>query len=180
MGAPMMAVYLWINQREGIDHRLLTMPDYVPFWPHMTIPYLLMLFAPWFGSFALREQRRFFQYLISITVIFGVIGSIWYLVPTEMTRPPTPDGVLYEPHRYLVSQDAPVCIFPCGHVMGPITMIWLLAEEDLRRLRWLLPLLAIGIVAVATTWQHRPIDIVIGSVISVICVLLVRKFYPLK
>ena len=174
----MMAIYLWINHREGIDHRLVIMPDHIPFWPHMTIPYLLMLFAPWLGSLALKDQRSFYQYLISITAIFMIIGGIWYFIPTEMTRPPTPEGMLYQPHRDLVAHDAPTCIFPCGHVMGPITIIWLLAAENSRRLRWLIPLLIIGIIAVATTWQHRPIDILVGSLISAAAIALTRKYFP--
>lgn len=172
-----MAIYLTINHRTGVEHGAVEMPDWVPFWPIMTIPYFLMLFVPWLGACALREQQNFYQYLISVLLAFFVIGSIWYFFPTEMIRPQTPDGPLYQVHRHLVAVDNPVCIAPCGHVMGPIVIIYLLACEKRTRLFWMLPLLGLGILSIATTWQHRPLDILIGSIITLVSVKVTREFF---
>ncbi len=172
-----MAIYLTINHRTGIEHRVVGMPDWVPFWPVMTVPYLLMLILPWLGAYALGDQRNFYQYLVSVLLTFLVIGSIWYFFPTEMIRPMTPEGSLYRAHRDLIAIDNPVCIAPCGHVMGPITIICLLAREKRTRLYWMLPLLGLGILSIATTWQHRPLDILTGSFITLISVALTRKIF---
>jgi hypothetical protein len=177
LGAPLMAIYLTINHRTGVKHVAVEMPDWVPFWPIMAIPYLLMLILPWLGAYALREQRNFYQYLISVLLAFVVIGSIWYFLPTEMCRPRTPEGALNQVHRHLISVDKPVCIAPCGHVMGPIVIIYLLACEKRTRLSWMLPLLGLGILSVATTWQHRPFDILIGSIITLVSVMVTREFF---
>jgi hypothetical protein len=177
LGAPLMAAYLMINHRTEVEHCVVGMPAWVPFWPLMTIPYLLMLIMPWFGAYALGEQRNFYQYLISVLLSFLVIGSIWYFFPTEMIRPETPEGPLYQAHRDLIAIDNPVCIAPCGHVMGPITIICLLARERPSRLYWMLPLLGLGILSIATTWQHRPLDILTGSIISLISVTLTWELF---
>lgn len=177
LGAPLMAIYLTINHREGVEHGAVGMPDWVPFWPIMAIPYLLMLILPWLGACALREQRNFYQYLVSVLLAFVVIGSIWYFCPTEMGRPRTPEGALSLVHRHLVAVDNPVCIAPCGHVMGPIVIIYLLACEKRSRLSWMLPLLGLGILSIATTWQHRPLDILIGSIITLVSVKVTREFF---
>ncbi|YCM44505.1 hypothetical protein V2O64_00540 [Verrucomicrobiaceae bacterium 227] len=177
LGAPLMAIYLLINHREGVAHRVVEMPDGVPFWPLMTIPYLLMLIVPWLGACTLREPQNFYQYLVSVLLSFLVIGSIWYFFPTEMTRPLTPEGPLYQIHRDLIAVDKPVCIAPCGHVMGPLTIIYLLACEKRTRLYWMLPLLGLGFLSIATTWQHRPLDILTGSIITLISVMLTRRIF---
>lgn len=177
VGAPLMAIYLTINHRTGVKHGAVEMPDWVPFWPIMAIPYLLMLILPWFGACALREQRNFYQYLVSVLLAFVVIGSIWYFFPTEMSRPETPEGLLSQVHRHLIAVDNPVCIAPCGHVMGPIVIIYLLACEKRSRLSWMLPLLGLGILSIATTWQHRPLDILIGSIITLVSVRVTRELF---
>lgn len=142
------------------------MPEWVPFWPLMTVPYLLMLIVPWLAAYSLKEQKDFFQYLLAVSLSFLAIAGIWYLFPTEMTRPPTPDGALYQIHRELVAIDNPVCIVPCGHVIGPLIIVCLLARENRGRLFWMLPLLALGMVSIATSWQHRPVDILVGTLIT--------------
>lgn len=177
LGIPLFGIYLMINQRTGIDHRIVEMPEWVPFWPLMTIPYMLMLIVPWVGAISLKENGNFYQYLVSVSLTFLIISSIWYLHPTEMTRPLTPEGSIYQIHRILIAKDNPLCIVPCGHVMGPIAITCLHAFERPRWLLWILPLLGIGIVSIATTWQHRPLDILVGSIISLGAVLLTRKLF---
>ncbi len=177
LGIPLFGIYLIINQRTGIDHRIVEMPEWVPFWPIMTIPYILMLIVPWIGATLLKENGNFYQYLVSVLLSFLVISSIWYFHPTEMTRPVTPGGAISQIHQILIAHDNPVCIVPCGHVMGPIAITCLLGLERPRWLLWMLPLLGIGTISIATTWQHRPFDIVAGAIISLTAVLLTRKLF---
>jgi hypothetical protein len=177
LGTPLFLIYLRINQRTGIEHHIVEMPEWVPFWPLMTIPYLLMLIVPWLGALTLTENRNFYQYLISASLSFLIIGSIWHFHPTEMARPATPDGALYQIHRILIANDHPVCIVPCGHVIGPIAITCLLGLERPRWLYWMLPLLGFGIISIATTWQHRPLDIVTGSILCLSSVLATRQLF---
>ena len=177
VGLPLLLIYMMINQRTGIEHRLVKMPEWVPFYPLMSIPYLLMLFVPWLGTLFLKNQRHFYQYLVSVSLAFLVIASIWYFFPTEMTRPVTHEGSLYEIHRILVAHDNPVCIVPCGHVMGPIAIVFLLYRERPKWILWMLPLLALGLISIATTFQHRPIDIVTGSIVTLTAVYATRRVF---
>ncbi len=126
VGAPLMTIYLMINHRAGLNHRLVEMPDWVPFWPLMAIPYLLMLIGPWFLAYFIKDQRIFYQYLVSVLLSFLVIGSMWYFHPTEMPRPLITES--WQSHVYgrLIAIDNPVCIVPCGHVMTPIAIIFFL------------------------------------------------------
>ena len=177
IGAVLLGIYLLINQRTDTVNRFVEMPDWVPFWPLMTIPYLLMLFVPWLGAFLLKEDRHVYQYLVASALSFLIIGSLWYFFPTEMTRPATPEGSLYDIHRILIAHDRPVCIVPCGHVMGPIIIVYLYAKEKPQWLIWMLPALGLGIISIATSWQHRPIDIATGSVITLVAVLATHRIF---
>jgi hypothetical protein len=177
LGMSLFVIYLMINQRTGVNHRIVEMPAWVPFWPLMATPYLLMLIVPWTGASLLKKNRNFYQYLVSVSLAFLVVSSIWYFLPTEMNRPATPKGSFYQLYQILITHDNPVCVVPCGHVMGPIAITCLLGLERPRWLLWIIPLLGLGIVSIATTWQHRPFDILVGSIISLSAVLLTRKLF---
>ncbi|MCH1509775.1 MAG: hypothetical protein L7T84_11260 [Akkermansiaceae bacterium] len=105
VGGPLMAIYLMINHRENLAHNAVTMPEWVPFWPLLAIPYLGMLVLPACLSLFIKEQRDFYQYLVSITIAFLVVGSIWYFYPTEMVRPPIPGDWQSHVYREMVSID---------------------------------------------------------------------------
>ena len=75
VGGPLMAVYLMINHRENLAHDPVTMPEWVPFWPLLAIPYLGMLIVPGCLSLFINEQGDFYQYLVSITIAFLVCIS---------------------------------------------------------------------------------------------------------
>ena len=177
VGGPLMAVYLMINHRENLAHDPVTMPEWIPFWPLLAIPYLGMLIVPGCLSLFIKEQRDFYQYLVSITIAFLVVGSIWYFYPTEMIRPPIPGDWQSHVYREMVSVDNPVCIVPCGHVITPIAVFCILVRQNSRWLFWLIPLLVLGIISIVVTWQHRPVDVIYGTLISFFAVVLTRRLF---
>ena len=177
VGGALMAVYLMINHRENLVHDPVTMPEWIPFWPLLAIPYLGMLVVPGCLSLFIREQRDFYQYLVSITIAFLVVGGIWYFYPTEMIRPPIPGNWQSHVYREMVSVDNPVCIVPCGHVITPIAVFCILLRQNSRWFFWLLPLLSLGIISIVVTWQHRPIDVIYGTLISLFGVVLTRRLF---
>jgi len=172
-----MAVYLMINRRENLVYESVTMPEWVPFWPLLATPYLGMLIVPGCLALLIKEQRDFYQYLVSITIAFLVVASIWYLYPTEMIRPTIPGGWQSEVYRKLVAVDNPACIVPCGHLITPIAVFCILARQNFKWLLWLLPLLILGIISIVTTWQHRPIDVIYGIIIPLAVVALTKKLF---
>ena len=78
-------------------------------------------------------------------------------------------------HRFSI--DNPVCIVPCGHVITPIAVFCILLRQNSRWFFWLLPLLVLGIVSIVVTWQHRPIDVIYGTLISLFAVVLTRRLF---
>jgi membrane-associated phospholipid phosphatase len=62
--------------------------------------------------------------------------------------------------------DRPVNIFPCGHVLWPIATLYFLARESRKWLIPLLPLFLFGTITIVTTWQHRPVDVLVGIGLS--------------
>lgn len=165
-GTSLLTLYLLINHAPGNDHVPVTMPEWVPFWPGLALPYLLMLILPLFLQSLIQDKVRFRQALLSVIIGFTMIASIWMLFPTEMARPPVAhqtDGMVY---RFLAGVDRPVNIFPCGHVLWPVVSIYFLGRERRRWLKFLIPLLLFGVVAIVTTWQHRPVDVLAGMILS--------------
>ena len=177
VGGSLMGIYLMINHRENLAHDPVTMPEWVPFWPLFAIPYLGMLLVPGCLALFIKEQRDFYQYLVSITIAFLVVGSIWYFFPTEMIRPPIPGGWQSHVYREMVSVDNPVCIVPCGHVITPIAVFCILVRQNRKWLRWLLPLFILGGISIVVTWQHRPMDVVYGTIISLLAANFARRLF---
>jgi hypothetical protein len=178
LGVALMAIYFWINQNAFTPHKQVTMPEWVPFWPVLAMPYLGMLVIPWFMALGIQDRVRFRQCLCAIVLAYSVIAAIWILFPTKMHRPTVPDGWQYDLYRQMISADKPVNIFPCGHIMSPLVVTFFLAEERKSWLLWLLVLPALGSVTIMTTWQHRPIDIVTGAAISLLAIWICRKVRP--
>ena len=56
VGGPLLAVYLMINHRENLVHDPVAMPEWVPFWPLLAIPYLGMLVLPACLSLFIKER----------------------------------------------------------------------------------------------------------------------------
>tara|TARA_B110000305_G_scaffold142555_1_gene158680 strand:- start:1010 stop:1624 length:615 start_codon:yes stop_codon:yes gene_type:complete len=176
---PLFATYFWINQRNSVEHAPLTMPDWVPFLPILALPYLALLWTPTLGIFFIREQQCFVRYVISFVIAYGTVAAIWIFFPSEMTRPELAgDG--WSVYREMVSLDRPVCILPCGHIVGPMLVCYFLAQENHKHLYWLIPILAFGSFCIIATWQHRPVDVFIGMVIASCAAWICQRVLPTK
>ena len=143
------------------------MPGWVPFLPILTLPYLLQVvvsyvLAMFIQAPALRHAV-FKAYFLSIAATFAV----WVTFPTTMPRPPAPAGWWNWPYAVMASTDLPVHIVPAGHILMPVLIVWAFAYERPRWLWWLIPAELVGAVGIATTWQHRPIDVLYGIALAV-------------
>ncbi|MDB4283827.1 hypothetical protein OAG80_03170 [Akkermansiaceae bacterium] len=164
---PLFASYFWINQRTQITHSQVFMPEWVPFLPQLAVPYLAVLLTPAIGIFLIKNDLRFRRYVTSFILGYGAVALVWIFFPTEMLRPEVAPGILNQPYRDLIAVDRPVCISPCGHIVGPMLLTWFLAGENRWHLRWLLPFLMLASISIIATWQHRPVDVVNGIIISI-------------
>lgn len=91
-------------------------------------------------------------------------------LPTTLLRPIAPVGSWTGLYRWLVVIDPPNNAMPCGHIIGPVIVAWFLVRE---RPAWRWPLMgmvALSASSIAVTWQHRPIDIVVGMGIGAIAI----------
>ncbi len=161
-----MSFYLYLNQRTGVEFTPVLMPEWAPFWPLLALPYLAMLIAPFPLILALKDQDRFYRSLGAVMIGFAMIAAIWILFPTVMHRPEFELGWQTQVYGFLVEQDNPVNIFPCGHVLWPTVAVYFFAQERSAWLWWLVPFLLFGMVTIVATWQHRPVDVAIGTGIA--------------
>jgi len=165
-GLPMGAVYLAINQREGVDHRVVEMPEWVSFSPILALPYFLMLGVSTPLQLLMREDRRFYRAIVAVFFAFAVTCLLWIFYPTKMLRPDFEPSAVQWFYSQLVIIDRPVNILPCGHVLWPVIGIYFLGQEKPKWLWWMILLHLFGMWSVWATWQHRPIDVLIGTVIA--------------
>jgi hypothetical protein len=166
LGVGLMTLYLALNHRSALEFTSVLMPEWAPFWPLLALPYLAMLIAPFPLILALQDQERFYRSLGAVTVGFAMIAAIWIFFPTVMHRPEFELGWQNQVYGFLVQQDNPVNILPCGHVLWPTIAVYFLGQERSTWLWWLVPFLLFGMVTVVATWQHRPVDVAIGTGIS--------------
>ncbi|MBI5601247.1 MAG: hypothetical protein HY944_06740 [Gemmatimonadetes bacterium] len=143
------------------------MPGWVPFVPTLTVPYLLQVvvsygLAMFIQAPALRHAV-FKAYFLAIAVTM----AIWLAFPTTMLRPPAPAGWWNWPYAVMASTDLPVHVVPAGHILMPVLIIWAFASERPRWLWWLVPAELVGAAGIATTWQHRPIDVLYGAMLAI-------------
>ncbi len=143
------------------------MPAWVPFLPALAIPYLLQVVGSYALVLAVRDRERRHASVKAYFTAFAVTCLIWWLYPTAMHRPPAPDGWWNWPFRVMASLDLPNNILPAGHILMPVIICWAFARDRPRWLWWLVPAELLGAVAIVTTWQHRPVDVVIGGAIAV-------------
>jgi len=176
---PLFATYFWINQRTSVEHVPVTMPDWVPFLPVLALPYLALLWIPSLGIFLISKEQSFVRYVISFVIAYGAVATIWIFFPSEMTRPEFAKDSWFI-YREMVSVDRPVCIFPCGHIVGPMLVFYFLAQENRKHFYWLIPMLVFGSFCIIATWQHRPIDVLIGMIIAASSAWICQRFLPAK
>ena len=150
-------------------HRLpLAMPSWVPFWPGFALPYLGMLLVTWFLPLAIRDPARFRACLRAFTYAFLLIVPWWMLIPTTLPRPPLPEGPASFFYQWIAVIDPPNNVLPCAHGVGPVVAAWFVGLE---RPSWRWPLAAMllaGLSSIALIWQHRPLDILLGTAAAAI------------
>ena len=171
-----LGLYFIISLHPFSPPKLVTMPAWVPFWPVFTLPYLGMLVVAALLPGTIQDPRRFRACVIGIVCAFIMVLPAWIFLPTELHRPPTPDGWWAAPYRWLAAIDPPRCIMPCAHGIGASVGVWFVGIE---RPRWrfqLGALLVIGITSIALIGQHRPIDILLGTVAAIIGIVLGETF----
>lgn len=166
MGTVFMTTYFYVNQHPTRQPVAVVMPGWVPFWPVLGLIYLAMFVAPWFLSVRIRERERFHQCLCAFSLGFVMVIALWLGFPTSMERPEIPGGWWNAVYREIVRFDHPTNVMPCGHVLPPIISFWFLASEHRRWTKWLVLALVLAVVSIVTTWQHRPVDVVIGAALS--------------
>jgi hypothetical protein len=166
LGGVLMLAYMAISRIPGALLEVV-MPGWVPFLPWLALPYLSQLVVSWFLVLAIEDRALRRAALLACLASMAVTGAVWVLHPTVMYRPPVSGDWWNIPYRVMAAVDKPTNILPCGHILMPVVSGWALARERPRWLWWLAPFQVLGAVAIVTTWQHRPIDLVIGVVVAV-------------
>jgi hypothetical protein len=143
------------------------MPAWVPFLPMLAIPYLLQVVGSYTLALTISDHRRRRACIAAYFGSYIVTCIIWKYNPTVMARPPVPPGWWNWPYSVMAGIDRPVSILPAGHILMPVLVIWAFSIDRPRWLWWLVPVEVLGAVAIVTTWQHRPVDVLIGVVLAV-------------
>lgn len=142
------------------------MPAWVPFLPVLAIPYLLQVVGSYVLALAVRDEARrracFYAYFLA----YGVTCLIWYFYPTVMHRPHVPPGWWNWPYSVMAGLDMPVNVVPAGHILMPVIIIWAFSHDRPEWLWWLVPAEALGMIGIVTTWQHRPVDVLVGILLA--------------
>lgn len=169
---PMLALYLVIDHHSFTRATAVVMPPWVPFWPAFALPYSGMMFVWWLLPVAIRDARRFRACLWALVFSYLLVMPWWVLTPTTLPRPALPDGWWAGYYHWLWMHDPPNNVMPCAHGIGPVVVAWFL-NRDRPKWRWpLAGILALGLPSIALTWQHRPIDILLGTLAAVFGIIL--------
>lgn len=143
------------------------MPGWVPFVPLLTVPYLLQVVASYVLAMFIQAPALRHAVFKAYFLAIAVTVAIWITFPTTMRLPPAPAGWWNWPYAVMASADLPVHVVPAGHILMPVLIVWAFAYEQPSWLWWLVPAELIGAVGIATTWQHRPIDVLYGTVLAI-------------
>jgi len=163
-----LGVYLVIDHRQSAVPVTVMMPSWVPFWPGFALPYLGMLLVTWLLPVAIRDAGRFRACLWALICAFLLVMPLWILTPTTLPRPTLPEGWWAGSYRWLAAIDPPNNVMPCGHGIGPVVGAWF-AGRDRPTWRWpLAAMVVLGLPTIAVVWQHRPFDILLGTVAAAI------------
>src|SRR5688500_15246751 len=159
----MLWLYMLINHHQSFPSTTLTMPSWVPFWPALIPVYFAMMFVTWLLPVAIRDCGRFRACVRANVCAWLLVMPWWIVSPTVLPRPTLPDGVWAHAFAYLWTVDLPYNVRPCAHGIGPVIAAWFVVQER-PQWGWLLAgTLALGLSSIALVWQHRPIDILLGT-----------------
>ena len=159
-----LGLYFLIDRWHFIHRFPVAMPSWVPFWPGFAVPYLGMLLVTWFLPLAIRDAARFRACLRAFVCAFLLIVPWWILTPTTLSRPPLPDGPAFVFYRWIAEIDPPNNIIPAAHGVGPVVAAWFVGLER-PSWRWPLALMLLGgLSSIPLIWQHRPLDVLLGTV----------------
>ena len=173
---PMMAIYLYVVHHPRIPPVELIMPGWVPFWPAMAPLYIVMLLITWLLPVAIRTGRYFFGCALANLLAYAFVMPWWIIAPTTLARPTSGHGTWTRIYDLFVAFDPPNNIMPCAHGMGPIVAVWFLCRER-RELVWpLTTFLVLALPSVALVWQHRPIDILMGTGAAIVAIVIAEYF----
>ncbi|MDB6109489.1 MAG: hypothetical protein JWR69_1239 [Pedosphaera sp.] len=173
---PALGLYFIIDRCQSVTPTEVMMPSWVPFWPSFTLPYMGMLLMTWLLPVTIRDARRFRACLLAFICGFLLVMPWWMLTPTTLPRPPLPEDWWAAPYCWITAMDPPNNVMPCAHGIGPVVAAWF-AIRDRPTWRWpLVAMLVVGLPSIALVWQHRPVDILLGTVASVIGIAIGEKW----
>jgi len=175
LGAAFAACYALISHAPLRPPTEVAMPEGVSFIPEAAPLYLVMLPAGWFLPLLIRDEARYRACIRATVLAFALTTSLWLLIPTVLLRPPAPDGWLTAPWRLIACYDQPTNVFPCGHILAPTISAWFVGTERTSWRPWLALAWLAGAASIAMTWQHRPIDILAGTLIAGLAIAVCRR-----
>lgn len=149
------------------------MPGWVPFWPQATALYVALLLVTWLLPVAICNTRNFLRCQLANVLAYLLVMPWWVLLPTRIARPPLHEKTWMGLYEMLIAVDPPTNIRPCAHGIGPLIAVWFFTKEHPE---WRWPLMATACVSlgsIAVTYQHRPLDIGLGTVAAVAAVAVV-------
>jgi hypothetical protein len=164
----MLGLYMFIDHHQPASPHAVLMPAWVPLWPVFCIPYLGLLLVTWLLPVAIRDAGLFRACIRANVCAWLLVMPWWMLTPTTLARPALPPGFCANFLNWLWTIDQPHNVFPCAHGMGPIVAAWF-ASRDHLAWRWpLAGIVVLGLPSIALVWQHRPIDILLGTMAAAI------------
>jgi hypothetical protein len=159
----MLALYILIDYHQSASPTTVQMPPWVPFYPALFNLYLGLLFVTWLLPVAIRDAALFRACIRANVCAWLLVMPWWLLTPTTIARPPLPDDPWAASFQMLWACDRPYNVFPCAHGIGPVVAAWF-AGRDHPTWRWpLAGVVVLGLPSIALVWQHRPIDILLGT-----------------
>ncbi len=158
----LLALYMVINRCQFVPRATVAMPSWVPFWPAFMYLYVGMMLVTWLLPVAIRDAGLFRACLWSYVCAYLLVMPWWLFIPTTLPRPPLPQDWWAGVYRVIAALDPPNNIVPCAHGIGPMVGAWF-AGRDRPTWRWpLAGILVLGLPSIFLSWQHRPIDILLG------------------
>ncbi len=160
-------IYFYLG-RHGVAPVEVVNASWVPFLPVLALPYLLQVVVSYALIVMLSDRALRRATVKAYFAGFAVCALAWHFYPTVMYRPEILNPTWWNwPFRVMASLDMPTNIVPAGHILMPVLIIWAFAIDRPRSLWWLVPCELVGTLAIVSTWQHRPIDVVMGALLAV-------------